>query len=66
MPKYDFKLLAEALWFALVAVAVVMLQALIQFDPAEIKQWDTWIITLAAASVRAAAGALLAAFTKPV
>jgi len=66
MPKYDFKHVAEAGWFAFVAVAVVVLEALIRFNPDAIQDWQAWGIAIGAGAVRAAAGALLAAFTKPV
>lgn len=64
LPEYEMKL-AEAGWFALVAVAVVILEAAIKFDVAVLQDWQTWLVSLGAAAVRAAAGALLAAFTKP-
>ena len=65
MPKYEWKMLAEAGWFALVAVVVVALEALVKFNPDTIDDWQTYGIALGGAAVRAAAGALLAAFTKP-
>jgi len=65
MPEYDFKHVQEAGWFAFVAVAVVVLEALIQFNPDTITDYQAWGIAIGAGAVRAAAGTLLAAFTKP-
>ena len=58
--RYEFKALEELFWFVVVAVATVVLQALVEFDPAKIDDWRAWAIGLGAAAVRAAAGAALA------
>lgn len=62
--NYRFVVIREALWAAFVAVALVLLQALVEFDPAVITDWAAWSVSLAAAGVRAAAAAVLAGFTK--
>jgi hypothetical protein len=61
---YRFVVIREALWAAFVAVALVLLQALVEFDPTVITDWAAWGISLAAAGVRAGAAAVLAGFTK--
>jgi len=66
LPEYGYKRVAEAGWFAFVAIAVVILEALIKFNPDAIQDWKAWGIAIGAGAVRAAAGALLAVFTKPV
>ena len=62
--EYRFVVLREAAWAALVALAIVVLEAFVAFDPEAITDWSTWAIALGAAGVRAAAAAVLAAFTK--
>ena len=66
LPEYVWKRAAELGWFAAVAVVVFWLEILIKFDPDLITDWRSWLIAAGAGAVRAAAGALLAAFTKPV
>lgn len=61
---YKFKAWDELLWFAGVAVGTTVLTALVEFQPDEITDYRTWIISLGAASIRAAAGAVLAALAK--
>lgn len=65
MPRYEFKPLQELLWMAGVAAAVAVLQVLVTFQPDAITSWETWIVALAGGAVRAAAGALVAALTRP-
>lgn len=62
--EYRFVVLREAGWAALVAIVIVMLEALVVFDPAVITDWTTWAVAIGAGGVRAAAAALLAAFTR--
>ena len=62
---YDYKKAQELGWFIVVAVATVLMQALMEFDPATIVDGRAWAVSLAAASVRAAAGAALAFLAKP-
>ena len=62
---YDYKKTQELAWFIFVAVATVLMQALMEFDPAAIVDGGAWAVSLGAASVRAAAGAALAFLTKP-
>lgn len=57
---YDFKVDQELLWFLLVAVLTALASALVEFDPSAVTDWRAWAVGLAAACVRAAAGALLA------
>jgi len=66
LPEYVYKRMAEAGWFAFVAVAVFALEVLVKFDPETIQDWRAWLIALGSGCIRAAAGALLAVFTKPV
>lgn len=61
---YRFVVVREAAWAAFVAVMLVVLQALVEFDPTVITDWGSWAIALAAAGVRGAAAAVLAGFTK--
>ena len=56
---YEFKGLQELLWVVLQAVALVVLGALAQLDPGVVADWRAWAVALAAACVRAAAGAAL-------
>ena len=58
--RYEFKAFDELFWFVLVAVVTVVLQALVEFDPARIDDWRSWAIGIGAAAVRAGAGAALA------
>ncbi len=60
MRRYDFKPLEELWWAALVAAVVASLQVVVSSDPAAVTDWRAWTIALAAAAVRAAAGAMLA------
>ena len=60
MARYDFNLLEEIAWLALVAAAVAVLQIIVTADPGTIVDWRAWAIALGAAAVRAAAGAVLA------
>ena len=62
--EYRFVVMREAGWAALVAIATVLLEALITFDPSVITDWQVWALGIGAAGVRAAAAAVLAAFTK--
>ena len=62
--EYRFVVMREAVWAAFVAIVLVLLQAFVEFDPAAITDWTTWAVAIAAAGVRAAAAAVLAAFTK--
>ena len=59
MPLYDFKLVEEIAWLALVAAAVAALQIIVRAEPATIVDWRAWAIALGAAVVRAAAAAVL-------
>jgi hypothetical protein len=65
MPKYVFKRAEEIAWIALVAAGVFALTLLVDFDPDKIEDWRAWAIALGAGCIRAAAGAVLALFTKP-
>ena len=60
MALYDFKLLEEIAWLALVAAVFAALQTIVTADPAIIVDWRAWAIAVGAASVRAAAAAILA------
>jgi hypothetical protein len=61
---YKFVVLREAAWAAFIAVAVVLLQALVAFDPEVITDWQSWFVSLGSAGLRAGAAAILAGFTK--
>lgn len=61
---YKFVVLREAAWAAFIAIALLVLQTLVGFDPNGINDWKAWAIALGGAAVRAAAAAVLAAFTK--
>ena len=62
---YRFKRLQELAWFAGVAAGVFVLEILVRFDPETITDWRTWVVSLVGGMLRAAAGAVLAAITKP-
>ena len=64
--KYNFKLLEEVAWFAVVAAGIAVLETLIRFDPQTVTDWKTWAISLGGSAIRAAAGAAIARFTKGV
>jgi hypothetical protein len=59
-PSYTFKPKPELIWFIAVAVLTVAMQALAEFDPAMVTDWQAWAVGLGAALVRAGAGAFLA------
>lgn len=61
---YKFVVLREAGWAAFIAVATLLLQELATFDEAVLQEPLTWAISLGIALLRAAAAAILAAFTK--
>jgi hypothetical protein len=63
--NYDFKKLEEAGWFVLVTVVTTIASALIDFDPDKIADWRAWAVGIAAGCVRAIAGIVIAALTKP-
>jgi len=63
--RYDFKPGPELAWVVIVAIAVVLLQAGMEFDPEKIGDVKVWALGIGAASVRAAAGAAFAWLTKP-
>jgi len=65
MPLYDFKVLEEIAWLALVAAAVAVLQIVVTADPGTIIDWRAWAIALGAAGARAAAAAVLARLRPP-
>ena len=65
LPEYELKKAEEAAWFAAVAVAVFWAEILIRFDPDLITDWRSWFVAAGAGAVRAAAGALLAAWKRP-
>lgn len=49
------------IWGAVTAVAVTVLQALVDFDPAAITDWRVWATGLGASAVRSGSQALLQA-----
>ena len=65
MPHYDFKIVEEIAWVAVVAAAVAVLQIVVGADLAKIVDWRAWAIALGAAAVRAAAAAVLARLPAP-
>ena len=65
LPEYSFKLLAELGWVAAVSAAFFALTVLVDFDPDAITDLRSWAIGIGAGCVRAAAGAVLAAISKP-
>ncbi len=62
---YNFKRLEEVLWFGLVGAGIAVLEALIRLDEKTLDDWQTWAIAVSGAAIRAFAGAVLAALTKP-
>lgn len=63
MPTYNFKLLAEAGWAALITAVIFALSAVV--DSASVTDWRAWAIAVGGGAVRAAAGAVLARMTGP-
>ena len=62
---YTFKFWEEVGWFALVAAVIQVITVLSGFQPEAISDWRAWGVALGGGVVRAAAGAALAAATKP-
>lgn len=58
--NYNFKGLQEIAFGALVAAALVLIQALAEWDPETSTDPKTWIIAVAGGAVRAAAGFIIA------
>lgn len=54
---YDFKKAEEFGWAVAVAVSIFILDILVNFDPAAVNDWRTWLVALAGGAIRAAAGA---------
>ena len=63
---YEFKVLPEVLWAAVVGAGTAGLEILIHFDPEVIADWETWVIASGAAVVRAAAAAAMPVFVRVV
>jgi len=61
---YKFIVLREASWAGFIAITLVLLQALVGIQPEAVEDWKAWAIALGGAGIRAAAAAVLAAFTK--
>ena len=61
---YQFKPKPELVWFIAVAVVTVAMQALVEFEPDAITDWQAWAVGIGAAMVRAGAGALLTYLAK--
>ena len=57
---YDFRAAQEFGWFVAVAIVTVIAQELLTFDGSTVSDWRVWAVALASATVRAAAGAVLA------
>lgn len=62
---YTWKRAAELAWFAGVAAALAVLQVLVTWEPDKIDDWRTWAVAVGGGAIRAAAGAIIAAATKP-
>lgn len=60
---YTFKPI-ELFWAALTAITTVVLQALVDFDPSTITDWQAWAVGIGAGAVRAGAAALLVAIAR--
>jgi len=60
--KYDFKVIQEAVWVVLVAVAVFALTEIAGHQ--DFGDWRAWLPVLGGGCLRAAAGAALAVFTR--
>ena len=57
--RYQFMPWAELGWAVAIAAGLVVLQALVTFDPEAITSWATWGVAVGGASIRAAAGAAI-------
>lgn len=64
MEGYEFKPKPEFLWFIGIAALTVVAQALVEFDPETITDWQAWAIALLAAVGRAVGGAFIAYMAK--
>lgn len=62
--RYDFKAAEELFWFIVVAVAMVLFQAMYEFDPEKITDWRAWAVGVVAAAIRAVGGAGLSWLSK--
>lgn len=60
IPQYDFKILPEIVWAAVIAASMALFQALVIFEPNEIEDWQFWAVSLGSGIVRAVAAAALA------
>ena len=58
---YEMKWIEELIWIAIVSAAVQAIMVLSGFNPEGITDWKGWAIALIAGSIRAAAGAVIAA-----
>lgn len=56
---YRFRPAAELYWGVLIAVSLVLLQALFVLEPAEVADWQVWAVAIGGAAIRAGAGAAL-------
>jgi hypothetical protein len=57
--RYRFQPLEELCWGVVIAAGLVLLQGLVTLDPATVTDWQTWIVALGGAAIRAAAGAAI-------
>lgn len=55
--SYDFKRLPELGWAVGIAIALVLFQVLVDFDPETVENWKTWAVAVGAAGTRAAGAA---------
>lgn len=58
--NYSFKPFAEAGWAAFIAASLALLQVLVVLRPEEVTDWRMWVVPVAGAILRAAAGAAVA------
>lgn len=56
---YHFQPRAELYWGVLIAVSLVLLQALLTLQPEEIADWRVWAVAIGGAAIRAGAGAAI-------
>lgn len=56
---YRFKPWQELAWGVVIAVSLVVLQALFVLEPEQVTDWQVWAVAIGGAAIRAGAGAAL-------
>ena len=59
MPKYEFKIVHEIVWAAVIGTAIAAATIAVDFEPETIQDWERWAITGVGALARAVGVAIL-------